>query len=431
MPTMSPLDLVTPDTAENASPLSVRLASDDEVRLVRARDRRAHARRDASDLAWIRLVKLTGGTGFTTTLIDLSEGGALLEVDGPLRPGSRLMLEISGDGLHESVPLEVLRSYIASLRDGAARYRGACAFDHHIALPGQAPAARPADPFVGADAALTYLLDRCIGDSPAACGSERRVALERTEVLHVLEAIYARGAKDSRDPGTRFVVELLGAILPALQSGAPRNDVMATLEARMYAWPTSLRTRLQPTRIRLASIIDRCSLVAASPSPAPSVAAPVPVAAAQPVIEPKVEDPALAPDEKETAFQRIVVRYLDGGIVKGFTQDFHPSRAQFSLWPAINAKPSERQIVPVANLKAVFFVRNFTGNPTRHDKKSFNAPGQGRRLEVTFMDSEVILGTTLSYSPDTQGFFMIPADASGNNTRIFVVSGAVRRVRFF
>jgi hypothetical protein len=41
---------------------------------------------------------------------------------------------------------------------------------------------------------------------------------------------------------------------------------------------------------------------------------------------------------------------------------------------------------------------------------------------VTFADGEAILGTTLNYRPDGQGFFVSPADPGTNNTRIFVVS---------
>jgi hypothetical protein len=36
----------------------------------------------------------------------------------------------------------------------------------------------------------------------------------------------------------------------------------------------------------------------------------------------------------------------------------------------------------------------------------------------------------LNYRPDAQGFFVVPADPGGNNTRIFVIASAVRRVRF-
>jgi hypothetical protein len=42
----------------------------------------------------------------------------------------------------------------------------------------------------------------------------------------------------------------------------------------------------------------------------------------------------------------------------------------------------------------------------------------------------VLVGTTLNYRADAQGFFVVPTDPGANNTRVFVVSSAVRRVRF-
>jgi hypothetical protein len=36
----------------------------------------------------------------------------------------------------------------------------------------------------------------------------------------------------------------------------------------------------------------------------------------------------------------------------------------------------------------------------------------------------------LNYRPDAQGFFVVPADPGDNNTRIYVIAGAVRHVRF-
>ena len=76
----------------------------------------------------------------------------------------------------------------------------------------------------------------------------------------------------------------------------------------------------------------------------------------------------------------------------------------------------------MARLKAVFFVRDFNGNPAYRERKVFDGAGQGRRVEVTFADGEVIVGTTLNYRPDGQGFFLSPADPAANNTRIFVVA---------
>ena len=439
---MSPVDLLAPEAAE-AIPFSVRLAA----RRLAARaqttrsDRRAHERRSAADLEWLQAVRLTGGTGYDVRLVDLSEGGALLEVDAPLRPGVILTLELSGPGLDTAVPMEVLRCYIANLRGETAIYRGACAFTHLIELPGKdarpLPAAAAAN-FVGTDAALKYLLDRCTSPGgPGATG----ITLERNEVLHVLDALHARTAARTSDSLSRHSADLLAAILPALRSGAPREAVMAALEERLLGLPERWRSRLQPTRGRLASLIEHCasahwaSAAAIAPSsvelPPVVDSCPAPLAGHDASETPARE--AVAPELKgqvHSAFQKIVVRHADGKILKGYTQDFHPSRPQFSLWPSINATPKERTVVPVWQLKAVFFVRDFNGDPNYQERKSFAVRGQGRRVEVTFTDAETILGTTLSYRPDCQGFFVSPADPSGNNTRIYVVSKAVRRVRF-
>jgi hypothetical protein len=49
---------------------------------------------------------------------------------------------------------------------------------------------------------------------------------------------------------------------------------------------------------------------------------------------------------------------------------------------------------------------------------------------VTFLDDEVLSGTTMNYRPDGPGFFLTPGDAGANNERVFVVSRAIRHVRF-
>jgi hypothetical protein len=142
-----------------------------------------------------------------------------------------------------------------------------------------------------------------------------------------------------------------------------------------------------------------------------------------------------APDEPQdsasaSGWQKIVVRYVEGQILKGYTQDFNPGRAQFSLWPHPNAKPQERVIVLLARLKGVFFVRDFAGNPEHVERTDSEQPQHGRRIEVMLQDDEVIVGRTLNYRSDGYGFFVIPADPLANNIRVFIVSSAVRQVRF-
>jgi hypothetical protein len=435
---MSPLELLAPDAAE-AVPFSVRLVErrlTSRAAAARA-DRRAHQRRGASELDWLREVRLLGGTGYNVTLVDLSEGGALIEVDAPLRPGVTLTLEMTGPGIDAAVPLEVLRCSIATLRGQTAIYRGACAFAHLIELPGRTGRAMPplasapaAANFIGTDAALKYLLERCEATSAAATSS---ITLERTEMLHVLDALRARASTRGSDLLSRYTSDLLNAILPALREQAPRKVVVAALEDRMRCLPKRWQSLLQPTSGRLASLIDHCATaVDAGVTQTTSAISTQEISPDALETEAAQLDilPRAAADQAGSTFQKIVARHGDGKILKGYTQDFHPSRPQFSLWPSINATPKERVLVPIAQLKAVFFVRDFNGNPQYRERKIFSSKSQGRRVEVTFSDGEIVLGTTLNYRPDGQGFFVSPADPAANNTRVFVVSAALRRVRF-
>ncbi len=414
-----PAEPLPSETMEQAAPFSVRLAARRSIALDpprQSRERRAHSRRRAEDLDWLESVRLVGGSAPGVSLVDLSEGGALIEVEGPLRPGLKLTLELSGRGLDATVPLEVLRSYIVSLRGGLIYYRGACAFAHLIDLPSEVsgPAAAQS-PFVGTDAALKLLLERAAVRAASPAGPSG-LLLDPRQVVTVLASLHARGAAGDLDPLNRNVSELIGAVLPALQRGFSRRDAVAALDCRLKAMPRGAQQQLLATSIRLTALIDRCL-----PS-LPPPAAPVPALIADPQSH--------APASTDSAFQKIVVRYADGRLAKGFTQDFHPSRGQFSLWPSINARPAERVSVALARLKAIFFVRDFNGNPGYRERKSFAVAGQGRRIEVTFVDTEVILGTTLNYRKDAAGFFVIPADPASNNTRIFVLAAAVRGVRF-
>jgi hypothetical protein len=131
-----------------------------------------------------------------------------------------------------------------------------------------------------------------------------------------------------------------------------------------------------------------------------------------------------------SGWQKIVVRYVEGQILKGYTQDFNPGRAQFSLWSSPNAKPQDRVVVLLSRLKGVFFVRDFAGNPAHIERTDGTEPQHGRRIEVLLHDNEVIVGRTLNYRADGYGFFVIPVDPLANNIRVFIVSSAVRQVRF-
>src|SRR5688572_21919037 len=85
------------------------------------------------------------------------------------------------------------------------------------------------------------------------------------------------------------------------------------------------------------------------------------------------------------------------------------------------------------DLKAVFFVKSLEGNPTRENVPGFvSGPAetkQGRKLAVRFLDEELLCGYAVSWSPEREGFFLFPADASDNNHRIWVISAAAKEVK--
>ncbi len=129
---------------------------------------------------------------------------------------------------------------------------------------------------------------------------------------------------------------------------------------------------------------------------------------------------------------KVVVRYTDGKILKGFTQDFFPNKDHFHLHPFDKSEVQVPVRILVKDLKAVFFVKDFEGNAFYSERRSFSDADkiQGRKIEVLFQDGEQLVGSTMGYDRSRQGFFIVPADTSGNNERVYVVQAAVNRVGF-
>ena len=129
---------------------------------------------------------------------------------------------------------------------------------------------------------------------------------------------------------------------------------------------------------------------------------------------------------------KIVVRYQDGRILKGYTGDFLPTKPSFHL-TLFEAPPDSKAIeVKIAELKAVFFVKDLAGNPQRVDIQEPQAGkvAVGRKIRVVFGDGETLVGTTQGYDPSRPGFFVLPIDPHSNNERCFVVTRATKQVSF-
>ncbi len=122
---------------------------------------------------------------------------------------------------------------------------------------------------------------------------------------------------------------------------------------------------------------------------------------------------------------QVVLHYADGRIVKGHATDFFPNKETFHLE---EKESSEANEIKVSELKGVFFVKTFEGNPAHPERKDLERAGMGKRIQVKFKDGEELIGYTSGYSPDRSGFFVFPSDPDSNNERIFVVTVATANV---
>jgi hypothetical protein len=119
---------------------------------------------------------------------------------------------------------------------------------------------------------------------------------------------------------------------------------------------------------------------------------------------------------------KIVIKLQDGSILKGESTDFMAEKKYFYLKRAEGGTKK----IDIETLKAVFFVKDFEGN--KDHKKTYKdfMPWGGKKIRVEFNDGEIITGYTASFSTGKYGFFMTPADAGGNNEKIFVLNTAIK-----
>src|SRR5258708_1856261 len=118
---------------------------------------------------------------------------------------------------------------------------------------------------------------------------------------------------------------------------------------------------------------------------------------------------------------KITVAFLDGRRIKGYTLNFSALKNSFDLLPQENSLQQRGERVEFKDVKAIFFVKDFAGNPEYHESKVATKQGYGKSMEITFADGEQVVGITSGYNRQNPGFFLIPADPMSNNARIFIV----------
>ena len=121
---------------------------------------------------------------------------------------------------------------------------------------------------------------------------------------------------------------------------------------------------------------------------------------------------------------KVVARFKDGSLMKGTAQDFSQDKSMFRF----ETVSGEEQIIDVEQLKALFWVKDFNGNPEHKDLYINDLDRGGKKIEVKFIDGELMKGHTLDYSEDKPGFILMPSDPDSNNIGVFVVNSASEKI---
>jgi hypothetical protein len=126
--------------------------------------------------------------------------------------------------------------------------------------------------------------------------------------------------------------------------------------------------------------------------------------------------------------RKVILRKNDGQILKGYLEEIPDWVNEDSL--TILSLTEEIIKVPKSDIKALFFVKRFTGNSDHKEVRFFDTHPKidGLWVRVTFKDDEVLEGIVPNnYEFFVQdGFYIKPPDPNTNNKLIFVLKSALR-----
>jgi hypothetical protein len=126
--------------------------------------------------------------------------------------------------------------------------------------------------------------------------------------------------------------------------------------------------------------------------------------------------------------QKIVAHLIDHTLVKGTSADVDPGK------PVFHVQTGQGIVeVKLADLKALYFVKDFNGQPQYRESHS---PADGdarlrgsRQVELRFLDGEQMGGLMNRFPPNKSFFFVLPMDPQSNNLRILVNREAVASIK--
>lgn len=140
--------------------------------------------------------------------------------------------------------------------------------------------------------------------------------------------------------------------------------------------------------------------------------------------------------------KRVVIR-VDDEVIKGFLETDAGDTLDVLLRDVMAPPPAVIRIrrlddntiheIPICRAKAVFYVRDFCGNPDHREIRFYRGAPiiHGVWIRLEFTDGEIMEGlvhNTVRFLVDP-GFFVRPTDPNSNNRLVYVVKSWLRECR--
>ena len=116
--------------------------------------------------------------------------------------------------------------------------------------------------------------------------------------------------------------------------------------------------------------------------------------------------------------RKVILRYLDGRVVPAFAPLFEEGSDPVPATDLLGLP----MMVALTELKAVFFVRTFTGNPAYDPPRSVREVGDpcDNPVRLSFADGETMLGEVRDLARTDHGFYLTVLDPGDNNLLVYV-----------
>lgn len=124
-------------------------------------------------------------------------------------------------------------------------------------------------------------------------------------------------------------------------------------------------------------------------------------------------------------FERIVIRYFSGEIIKKIITDIEIHIDRITIR---NALTGQLEHYKTDDLKAVFWVKNLIGDPSRVDRQGFVNEADPSNIFIEFKDGECQWGNHSGYSNKAYGFYFYPHDPDSNNAKCYIPRDAINYV---